>query len=273
MKFFLIVAKGKKAGFPIEVKVDLFTLGSESACQLRSQLPGIGGQHCALVMREKKVFCRDLNSGEATILNGSMIPPGEEYPIHAGDRLAVGPLEFLVQFREKVASQRDLEEWALRCLDKNAEHRAPLGEELTPVAKGGPMTPSEAAAAILGKLDSKRGQVVGRLRISKEGTVTLIRFSDNYLVEEAEIALVKKELQENLGRPNLRVLLDFKNIRRMSSAGVAMIEEVHSWLRPYGSTLALCRLRSELRSILDTLNMNQTIRHFDDKAVALSSRW
>src|SRR5438093_449301 len=78
MKFYLIVASGKKRGMPIAVKVDLFTLGSDSVCQLRSKLPGIGPQHCALVTRENKVFVRDLDSGAETFVNGDPIPPGAE---------------------------------------------------------------------------------------------------------------------------------------------------------------------------------------------------
>ena len=37
------------------------------------------------------------------------------------------------------------------------------------------------------------------------------------LVEESEIQHVKKELTDNLNRPNLRILLDLKNVRRMST--------------------------------------------------------
>ena len=34
MKFFLIVAKGKKQGMPIPVEIDLFLIGSGPVCQL-----------------------------------------------------------------------------------------------------------------------------------------------------------------------------------------------------------------------------------------------
>ena len=38
-------------------------------------------------------------------------------------------------------------------------------------------------------------------------------------------ALIKKELHEQLGAPNLRVLVDFKNVVRMSSMAALMICE------------------------------------------------
>ena len=149
MKFYLIVARGKQKGLPIPITIDLFMIGSSEMCQLRSQQPGIGVEHCALLSRERKVFIRDLNSGEATTLNGNLVPPGEECPLHAGDRIEVGPLEFMVQFREKALSQRDLEEWAARCLDVTLEQE--LFDEDADEFHGS-TTASSAAASIIDKL-------------------------------------------------------------------------------------------------------------------------
>src|SRR5262249_41637360 len=121
VKFYLIVAKGRHQGMPIPIEIDLFLLGSDGVCQLRSALAGIGPQHCALVNRGRKVFVRDLGSGEPTCGNFEEMPQNAEWPLHAGDRLAVGPLEFMIQFREKPLSQCDLEEWALKCLDQGSK--------------------------------------------------------------------------------------------------------------------------------------------------------
>ena len=77
MKFYLIVASGKKKGMPVPISGDLFLMGSEKMCQLRSRLPGIGGKHCAVVVRDRKVSVRDMSSGEPTLLNGNVIPPGD----------------------------------------------------------------------------------------------------------------------------------------------------------------------------------------------------
>jgi anti-anti-sigma regulatory factor len=272
MKFYLIVAKGKKAGFPIPISVDLFLLGSDRLCQLRSQLEGIGAQHCALVNRQRKVFVRDMNSGEPTLLNGALVPPGEEWPLHAGDRLSIGPLEFVLQFREKPLSQRDLEEWALRCLDQDVE-REIIEEDDFRGLRQKQDTAAKSAAQILESMQAKRGLVKGRLRIGREGNMTHIRFNDVYLVEESEIALVKKELYENLNRSNLRVLLDCKNVKRMSTAAVTMIDELSTWLKPWGSSLALCRVRAELQDILPQLNLHNNILYFHDKKAALAGKW
>src|SRR5262249_2140 len=163
------------------------------------------------------VSVRDLSSGEPTLLNGNVIPPGEEWACHASDHITIGPLDFVLQFREKPLSQRDLEERALRCLDKDAELNIYDDEDFRPLRH------AQSGASILSTLQLKRGFVKGRLRIGREGNVTLVRINDIFLVQESEIALIKKELYENLSRSNLRVLIDLKNVKRMSTVAVAMI--------------------------------------------------
>lgn len=269
MKFYLIVAKGKQKGLPIPITIDLFMIGSSDMCQLRSHLPGIGPEHCALVTRERKVFIRDLNSGEPTTLNSNLVPPGEEMPLHAGDRIEVGPLEFMIQFREKPLSQRDLEEWAAKCLDVT-EQQDLFDEDADAFHQQ--TTAASAAASIIDKLQAQRGLVMGRLRIGRDQGVTTVRFNDTQLVEESEVALVKTELCQHLARPNLRVLLDFKNVRRMSTAGVQMIGDFYTWLKPWGSTLALCRVRQDLKAILATMDLSN-IPLYKDKREAIDERW
>ena len=113
----------------------------------------------------------------------------------------------------------------------------------------------------------------GRLRIAREGNVTTVRINDVYLVEEAELAHINKELHDHLGGTNLRVLLDFKNVRRMSSTAALMVAELGRWLRPNGSSLAICRLRPELKQMMQTLHVGDTIPMFADKPTALMSTW
>ncbi len=270
MKFYLIVAKGKHKGMPIEIKVDLFMIGSRKMCQLRSKLPGIDREHCALVMRGRKVFIRAMSRDNPTLVNGSSIPAGDEWPVHAGDLLEVGPLEFMVQLREKVLSQKDLEEWAAGCLD--ADRARNILDDTSVDEFHKPTNASQAAGAIIDRLQAQRGLVMGRLRIGRDPSgITTVRFNDSHLVDEAEIALIKKELCEYLGKPNLRILLDFKNVRRMATAAVNMLGDFYLWLKPWGSTLAFCRVRSDLQGILTTMGLS--IPRFYDKKMALAAKW
>src|SRR5262249_31476707 len=152
MKLYLIVAKGKHQGMPILIKVDLFLMGSEKICQLRSALPGILPQHCAVVTRGNRVFVRNLGDGK-TAVNGQPVPAGADWRRQKAYRLVVGPLEFLVQFHEKHLAQRDAESWAQRSLNLTAERDRREGiEEIEPdeaFAAGPADSAAAAAAAIL----------------------------------------------------------------------------------------------------------------------------
>ena len=274
MKFYLIVAKGKKQGFPIPIEVDLFLIGSDPMCQLRADHERIGERHCALVNRGKKVFVSDLDSGHPTLINGEMMEPGVEWALHSGDLLEIGPLKFMVQYREKALSQRDLEEWALRCLDQSEERKTAMEKlEHTELHSKEFVDAAEAAAAILGRLSAQKGIVKGRLRISRDGAVTIVRINDIYLVDDAELALLSRELHDNLNRPNLKILLDMKNVKRMSGTATEMFANLRNWLKPFGSSMAICRLRSEFVEMLHTYPATQNLPLFENKEKALAAKW
>ena len=267
MKPVLIAAKGKQRGTLIPVSSDLFLVGTDRICQLRANHPSLGGQHCAITVNERSVSIRDLASGHPTIVNGEEIPPGDEWPLHAGDRLTIGPLEFMVQFQEAKLSHKDTEEWALRSLDMTANKGLPVDEEVEDYT-----TPAQAAASILGKMDGNRGVIKGRLRLMKEETAVVVRFNDGNLVEDSEVALVKKELYQHVEKLNDRVLLDFKNVKRMSSAAVKVMFELNGWIRARGGTMAMCHLNSEVQGIFKTLSFDN-VPVFPDKDMALRKKW
>lgn len=276
MRFYLIVAKGKHRGLPIPITVDLFVIGKTPTCQLRTQHPQMGEQHCAFVTRGRKVFVRDLGSGFPTLVNGSELPGSEEWPLHKNDMIAVGPLEFRITFSEKQLSQRDLEEWALKTLDEDHGPRKSAFDEINEAMEAGDReydSAAAAAAAYLNKASAMKGVVRGRLRIARDGTVTIVRINDVYLVEPAELAHLKKEFQENLAAKNLRVLLDLKNVRRMSSAAVSLFADLSQWLKKSGGTMAVCRARPELASLMGDLQNLFNLRVYPDKEKAVAARW
>jgi len=135
-----------------------------------------------------------------------------------------------------------------------------------------PTNASSAAQGIIDRLSAQRGLIKGRLRVGVEGPTTTIRFNDRHLVEESEIALIKQELCDNVSKPNMRVLLDLKNVRRLSTAAAVMVSDVNRWLRHRGGTMAICRIRPELQEILRVLEV-ENIPRFGDKRVALAARW
>jgi anti-anti-sigma regulatory factor len=276
MKVYLIVAKGKRKGFPILIQGDLFLIGSEPICQLRSVLPGVASRHCMLVVKsadERKVFLRDLGSDEGTFINGSRMHPAEEWALHKGDRILVGPLEFMIQFTEKAFQKNDAEEWALKCLDGQDDERELLEDLEMMQRKKNFVNASAAAQGILDKLTAQKGIVQGRLRVSKEGAVTVVRLLDTFVVDEAEIALLRKELIHTLNQPQLRVLLDFKTVKRLSTGGIEMFAELAQHIKGLGGTLAFCRVPSDLAKMMHVLPALNGVRYYPDKGPALAASW
>jgi hypothetical protein len=272
MKLYLIVASGKQQGKPIRIDTELFMIGSDPMCQMRTKVEGVGRRHCLLTFRDHRAFVRDLGGGD-TVVNGETLHPGAEWPLHAGDLLTVGPLQFLVQFTEAVLSKRDLEEWALKCLDRHEEGRPPTEDLVLMQRHQQAVNASKAAEAVIDRLAAERGLVIGRLRIGVEEGLAVVRINDMELLDDAELAVVEKEIHKTLDLPCLRVLMDFKNVRRCSVRALQMIGELNTWLKGWGSVLAVCRLHPEFRRVLLALPALKGVLVFEDKAAALAAEW
>jgi anti-anti-sigma regulatory factor len=132
---------------------------------------------------------------------------------------------------------------------------------------------SSAADLLLAQLSARRGLVKGRLRIGRDGDITHVRINDVYLVEESELAFIKKELYDNLNTPNLKVLLDLKNVRRMSSMAAEIISDFCKHLRRKGGKMAMCRLRPELSTTIRDMPSLREIPAFGDRETAMKARW
>jgi anti-anti-sigma regulatory factor len=168
-----------------------------------------------------------------------------------------------------------LEEWALKTLDEDTGPKVSALEELTLASRGPTASDNAASAAgaLISAMSVQKGVIRGRLRIMQEGNVTIIKVQDNFLVEPSELAHIKKELYENLDVPNLRVLLDLKNILRMSSSAANMLADFTDWLRKRGSTLAICRLKSELSAVVADLTDIFQVKLYPTKDEALEAKW
>lgn len=95
MKLSLVVAQGVHTGKVIPITTPEFIIGRDPQCQLRPASPAVSKQHCALAIRDGKVFVRDCGSTNGTFVNGEQVAADRE--VKAGDRLRVGPLEFDVK--------------------------------------------------------------------------------------------------------------------------------------------------------------------------------
>src|SRR5262245_13478422 len=100
MGYSLKSMRGKKKGLSIPIRTRVFTIGSSPKNQVRSRRAGVGRRHCALVIRKKKLYLQDLQSGHPTKVNGQTMTPGARLVLNIGDRVSMGPMEFVIELRQ-----------------------------------------------------------------------------------------------------------------------------------------------------------------------------
>jgi pSer/pThr/pTyr-binding forkhead associated (FHA) protein len=104
MKLSLVVAQGVHTGKIIPITTAEFVIGRDPQCQLRPASPAVSKQHCAIAVRDTKVFIRDCGSTNGTFVNGEQVAGDRE--VKSGDRLRVGPLEFDLRIEADAATAK-----------------------------------------------------------------------------------------------------------------------------------------------------------------------
>src|SRR5437660_7695918 len=95
MKLSLVVlSEGKAQGQTIPITLPQFLIGRDPQCQLRPASPMISKRHCAVIVKNGKVFVRDFGSTNGTFVNEDAVKG--ERQLQNEDTLKVGPLQFRV---------------------------------------------------------------------------------------------------------------------------------------------------------------------------------
>ncbi|MGQ0636096.1 MAG: FHA domain-containing protein [Planctomycetaceae bacterium] len=73
-------------------------IGRSPECQLRIASTRVSRKHCVIVVTEKEVTVRDLNSANGTVLDGLTVAAGVDARVRPGSKLIVGPMKFVFDF-------------------------------------------------------------------------------------------------------------------------------------------------------------------------------
>jgi pSer/pThr/pTyr-binding forkhead associated (FHA) protein len=103
MQVSLTVVGGVHHNRTIPIGVAEFRIGRDPKCHLRPASEDVSRQHCAIAMREGRVFLRDYGSRNGTILNRRLLVQGE-VQLEDGDVIEVGPLTFRVGIAKEPAT-------------------------------------------------------------------------------------------------------------------------------------------------------------------------
>jgi pSer/pThr/pTyr-binding forkhead associated (FHA) protein len=101
-----MVTEGIHAGEVIEVNGVCLLIGRGPQCHVRPNSPAISQRHCAFLVREERVFLRDLGSKTGTYLNDRQLRG--EIELQDGDMLRMGPLTFVIQIESDFEEPNEL---------------------------------------------------------------------------------------------------------------------------------------------------------------------
>lgn len=104
MKVKLKVLRGASAGKEFGISSPKYVIGRSQDCDLRPKSEAISRHHCAVSVRDGKVFVRDLKSRNGTFVNGERVL--DECEIQSGDRLYIGQLVFEIGIDQAVSSEK-----------------------------------------------------------------------------------------------------------------------------------------------------------------------
>ncbi len=97
----LIVFKADGSKKTLGLKVGRYVVGRHHNASLRIPLPSVSRQHCELICEQSTLRVKDLGSANGTYRNSQRIE--DEAELQAGDTLAVGPVQIVVQINGEPA--------------------------------------------------------------------------------------------------------------------------------------------------------------------------
>jgi len=95
MRVSLVVATGKRKGHIVPIPGAQFVIGRHKECHLKANGATISQHHCAVLVRDGKVFIRDFDSTNGTYVNHKRVCGERE--LMQGDVLELGRLAFRVR--------------------------------------------------------------------------------------------------------------------------------------------------------------------------------
>lgn len=124
MEVRLVVAGGKNVGQIVPVTGERFFIGRAEDCQLRPNTDLVSRHHCVITVEDGFVTIRDLGSRNGTLVNGERIRGEEE--LNNGDKITVGPLEFVAELSVEMAGQKkpkveNVQEAAARTVESSSK--------------------------------------------------------------------------------------------------------------------------------------------------------
>jgi anti-anti-sigma factor len=109
----------------------------------------------------------------------------------------------------------------------------------------------------------------GELQVESVGGRMVVRFTREVVLTGQQADAVGDQLVRLLGEPGQRVVLDFANVRSLSSLMLSKLIQLERTARGAGSELALCNLRPDVQGIFEVTRLTQVLRIYPSEQEAL----
>lgn len=110
-----------------------------------------------------------------------------------------------------------------------------------------------------------------RLQVSTEDDVTVARFTDHKILDEANIQQLGEELSVlAVSGEHKKLLLNFENVEFLSSAALGKLISVKKKVAQSDTALKLCSIRPEIFEVFKITNLDQVFDIAADQEEALA---
>lgn len=111
-----------------------------------------------------------------------------------------------------------------------------------------------------------------RLNVSEVGEVTVVRFVDRRILDEANIQEMGQELFQLVEEKGKKqVLLNFSGVEFLSSAALGKLITLDKKVKAHSGKLTLSNIRPEIYEVFKITRLNTTLDIKDDEADALAA--
>jgi len=110
------------------------------------------------------------------------------------------------------------------------------------------------------------------MRIAEEraGDVTILRLTGRFELEEGDLTF-RDCVNALVAEGRVKIVLDFKNVTRIDSAGIGMLVSKLLSTRKRGGTMKLLHLTRHSDHLINITRLDTVFEIFDDEAEALRS--
>jgi anti-sigma B factor antagonist len=111
-----------------------------------------------------------------------------------------------------------------------------------------------------------------RIEVSKVGDVTLVKFADKKILDEANIQELGVELFSLVEQDNRKaILLDFSNVEFLSSAALGKLITLDRKVKTHKGRLKMCSIRPEIYEVFQITKLNKVFDIRKDQPEAMSA--